>query len=292
MYTQSLFVLTTGYLSPDEIAGQLRRMSLGKRIVPPPSEHWSRMTEGWHLRPGYCENAHLTIDSVAHPWPSDTLFRESRPILIAQRMGSFGPHIDEQSWTRARDGTDTSCLAEIDNHTGFVRLRMSYQPNLDSGQREQTVLHLQALASMLRAVYFLLEHPLATGLYMPAADRFMLPRELWRTYDGTFGEMENMWTIWTRLRVHCQKDGSSVITVRGLKQIGVSDFDMDGGLEPLDVVRARVHELIKQACQASTSGLSPALLAQQGLVVINDDVDGTSSTVLRLRYAASSSNSA
>jgi hypothetical protein len=169
---------------------------------------------------------------------------------------------------------------------------MSYHPNLDSAQRQQTALHIQGLAAMLRAAYFLLEHPLAVGLFIPAADRFMLPREVWRTYDGTFGEVENMWTIWTRLRVHYQEDGSSVIKVRGLKQIGVPDFDMDGGLESLEALRARAHELIKQTCQESTSSLSPGLLAQQGLMVISDAVDGASPIVLRRRDAASSSDSA
>jgi hypothetical protein len=288
MYTQSLFVLTERYLNPDEVAGQLRRIRLGNRIVPPSSEHWSRMTEGWSLRPQYCDDARLAIDSVAHTWPSDRLFNEHRAIFIAQKMGLFGPYVDGESWSRARHGMDASFLDKVDTHEGFVRLRMSYRPHLDEERLSQRQLHLQALAYMIRAAYFILEHDMALALFMPAADRLMGPRDVWRAYDGAFGEMQNLWTIWTRL--YAQKsaiDGHSSIRVRGLRQVGAHDFDIDGGHLVPGVLRNAAEALIKRAIESGHPGPDSEILTRYGLRDNTSHSDTSSTRVLALSCVAS-----
>ncbi|MEE2756605.1 MAG: hypothetical protein VYA30_08080 [Myxococcota bacterium] len=238
MYSHSLYVLTNQPFSVDQVAAQLQRMRLHERVIPPPREHWSRMAPGFSLLVPGDESAKLFVDSVSEPWPSGQMLAQQRSISVAFRMGFFGPSIRPDCFHRALHSADEELQARLMHHTGFVRLRMAQTKNLDNDAKSKSAERLHALAYMLRAANFILEHDAAVGLFVPTAQQFFSPKESWRRFDAAMGNYDKLWPIWVKTALETESSGKSCLVSWGLNELGTQDVRLYDARSDEEAMRA------------------------------------------------------
>ena len=209
--------------SVDQFAAQLQRMRLHERVIPPPREHRSRMAPGFSLLVPNDDTAKLFVDTVSDPWPSGQMLAEQRSISVAFRMGFFGPSIRPDCFHRALHSTAEDLQARLMHHTGFVRLRMARTKHLGSDPKTNSAQRLHALAYMLRAANFILEHDAALALFVPTAQQFFSPKESWRRFDSAMGNYDKLWPIWVKTALETEASGKSCLVSWGLNELGTQD---------------------------------------------------------------------
>lgn len=136
-------------------------------------------------------------------------------------MGLLGNDITPGALERAGMSATESLRVAVDNHTGFVRLRMSYVPESDAPLIPPERSPYEELAYLTRAAYFILEDDAAFALFVPAADRVHGDRKVWMTFDRAFGDAHKMTRLWTGPRYHSLDEGTSMVELLGYRALGL-----------------------------------------------------------------------
>ena len=238
-------MLTNQPVNVDQVAAQLQRMRLHERVIPPPREHWSRMAPGFSLLVPHDEASKLFIDTISEPWPSGQMLAEQRSISVAFRMGLFGPSLRPDCFLRALPSTTGDLQARLLHHGGFVRLRMARTRRLDPTSDTASAQRLHALAYMLRAANFILEHEAALALFVPTAQQFLSPKESWRRFDAAMGNYDDLWPIWVKTAIETETTGKSCLVSWGLNQLGTQDVRLYDDNSDEEAMRAAFERYVR-----------------------------------------------
>ena len=163
-------------------------------------------------------------------------------------MGFFGVGVTEGALARATAGISQELSERVEQHQGFIRLRMSYVPGEGESLIPNERSPQEELAYLTRIAYFILEDGAAFALFCPAGELLTQDTGVWRIYDRAFGESENMWRLWIGARPSVLEDGRRLIKLCGLSTLGLTDQALiyDPMSLDLDQAKRAARHLIDQ----------------------------------------------
>ncbi len=136
-------------------------------------------------------------------------------------MGFFGVGVTPGALARATEAVSEELAESIHQHSGFIRLRMSYTPESGEPLIPEERSAQDELAYLTRAAYFILEDESAIALFSPSGEVLTKDARVWQIYERAFGESSRMWRLWIGTRLETAEDTEGQLHLMGMAALGL-----------------------------------------------------------------------